>query len=337
MKKPSMISILLFLTGLLCIIALIFFNRTTLHQILTTEKEVDTISEQITAKHDEVKQAVDKYTTAIDTVQSNINRMKQKQQTATQKKTKEKAEIPEEASSKPSVFSQNSTSASSDSSAGVFSSDAETDGHIIGIDPGHQSESVDMSALEPNGPGSSEMKAKCTSGTQGTYSGVPEYQLNLEVSLQLKDELEQRGYQVVMTRTDNETAISNMERAQYAAAQGAEIYVRIHANGDDSHTASGALTMSPSQNNPYIPQLFEQSDRLSRCIIDSYCAATGFQNLGIQYTDTMTGINWSTVPVTILEMGFMTSQNDDLKMNDAEFQKTMVQGIANGIDSYFAS
>lgn len=337
MKKPSMISILLFLTGLLCIIALIFFNRTTLHQILTTEKEVDTISEQITAKHDEVKQAVDKYTTAIDTVQSNINRMKQKQQTATQKKTKEKAEIPEEASSKPSVFSQNSTSASSDSSASVFSSDAETDGHIIGIDPGHQSESVDMSAPELNGPGSSEMKAKCTSGTQGTYSGVPEYQLNLEVSLQLKDELEQRGYQVVMTRTDNETAISNMERAQYAASQGAEIYVRIHANGDDSHTASGALTMSPSQNNPYIPQLFEQSDRLSRCIIDSYCAATGFQNLGIQYTDTMTGINWSTVPVTILEMGFMTSQNDDLKMNDAEFQKTMVQGIANGIDSYFAS
>lgn len=337
MKKPSMISILLFLTGLLCIIALIFFNRTTLHRILTTEKEVDTISEQITAKHDEVKQAVDKYTTAIDTVQSNINRMKQKQQTATQKKTKEKAEIPEEASSKPSVFSQNSTSASSDSSASVFSSDAETDGHIIGIDPGHQSESVDMSSPEPNGPGSSEMKAKCTSGTQGTYSGVPEYQLNLEVSLQLKDELEQRGYQVVMTRTDNETAISNMERAQYAASQGAEIYVRIHANGDDSHTASGALTMSPSQNNPYIPQLFEQSDRLSRCIIDSYCAATGFQNLGIQYTDTMTGINWSTVPVTILEMGFMTSQNDDLKMNDAEFQKTMVQGIANGIDSYFAS
>ena len=318
MKKPSMISILLFLTGLLCIIALIFFNRTTLHQILTTEKEVYIISEQITAKHDEVKQAVDKYTTAIDTVQSNINRMKQKQQTATQKKTKEKAEIPEEASSKPSVFSQNSTSASSDSSAGVFSSDAETGGHIIGIDPGHQSESVDMSAPEPNGPGSSEMKAKCTTGTQGTYSGVPEYQLNLEVSLQLKDELEQRGYQVVMTRTDNETAISNMERAQYAAAQGAEIYVRI-------------------QNNPYIPQLFEQSDRLSRCIIDSYCAATGFQNLGIQYTDTMTGINWSTVPVTILEMGFMTSQNDDLKMNDAEFQKTMVQGIANGIDSYFAS
>ena len=81
MKKPSMISILLFLTGLLSIIALIFFNRTTLHQILTTEKEVDTISEQITAKHDEVKQDVEKYTTAIETDKSNINRKKQKQNT----------------------------------------------------------------------------------------------------------------------------------------------------------------------------------------------------------------------------------------------------------------
>lgn len=336
MKKPSMISVLLFLTGLLCIIALIFFNKSTLKQITTTEKEVDTMSEQLTAKRDEVKQAVNKYATAIDTVQSNIDRMKQKQQTASQKKTQEKAEITKEPS-KPSVFNEANTFSSSSSNTSVFSSQPEGNGHIVGIDPGHQSESVDMSALEPNGPGSSEMKAKCSTGTQGTYSGVPEYQLNLEISLQLRDELEQRGYQVVMTRTDNETAISNMERAQYAAAQGSEIYVRIHANGDDSHTASGALTMSPSQNNPYIPQLFDQSNHLSQCIIDSYCAATGFQNLGIQYTDTMTGINWSTIPVTILEMGFMTSQNDDLKMNDTEFQKTMVQGIANGIDSYFAS
>lgn len=337
MKKPNMIEVLLFLTGLLCIAALFFFNKSTLDRITVTEKEVDTISAQVTAKRDAAKEAVSKYTDAIDTVQSNIDRMKQKQQTASQKQTREKAESSDQTTSKSSVFNETSTVSSSDSDTSVFSSGEETNGHIIGIDPGHQSESVDMSALEPNGPGSSEMKAKCSTGTQGTYSGVPEYQLNLEISLQLRDELQQRGYQVVMTRTDNETAISNKERAQYVAEQGAEIYVRIHANGDDSHTASGALTMSPSQNNPYIPQLYDQSNRLSQCIIDSYCAATGFQNLGVQYYDNMTGINWSTVPVTILEMGFMTSQNDDLKMNDADFQKNMVQGIANGIDSYFAS
>ena len=209
--------------------------------------------------------------------------------------------------------------------------------HIIGIDPGHQSEAIDMSALEPNGPGSSDMKAKCTTGTQGSYTGLNEYQLNLDVSLQLRDILEQRGYQVVLTRENNETAISNMERAQLASASGAEIYVRIHANGDDSHTASGALTMCPSPSNPYVPQLYEESNRLSQCILDKYCAATGFKNLGVQYTDTMTGINWSTVPVTIVEMGFMTYESDDRQMSDPAFQTIMANGIADGIDAYFGN
>ena len=192
-----------------------------------------------------------------------------------------------------------------------------------------------MSATEPNGPGSSTMKAKASTGTSGSFSGLPEYQLNLNVSLLLRDILEQRGYQVVMTRTDNDTAISNKERAELVASKGAEICVRIHANGDDSSGVSGALTMCPSQQNPYVSSLYDSSNRLSRCIIDSYCAATGFQNRGIIYTDSMTGINWSTIPVTIVEMGFMTNQNDDLKMADSAFQQTMAEGIANGIDAYF--
>ena len=93
--------------------------------------------------------------------------------------------------------------------------------------------------------------------------------------------------------------------------------------------------MCPSQQNPYVSSLYDSSNRLSQCIVDSYCAATGFQNRGIIYTDTMTGINWSTIPVTIVEMGFMTNQNDDLKMADSSFQQTMAEGIANGIDAYF--
>lgn len=218
----------------------------------------------------------------------------------------------------------------------VFSGQsAVSNGYVIGVDPGHQSASVDMSATEPNGPGSSVMKAKASTGTTGSYSGLPEYQLNLDVSMKLKSILEERGYQVVMTRTDNETAISNAERAQLVASRGADIYVRIHANGDDTHTVSGALTMSPSQNNPYVAHLYEDSNRLSQCIIDAYCSATGFADLGVQYYDDMTGINWSTVPVTILEMGFMTYESDDLQMADPAFQETMAAGIADGIDDYF--
>lgn len=210
-----------------------------------------------------------------------------------------------------------------------------TGGHIIAIDPGHQGPHVDMSATEPNGPNSSEMKAKATSGTSGVYSGLGEYQLNLDVSLKLQQILEDRGYQVVMCRSDNDTAISNAERALLAAQSGAEIYVRIHANGSDDRSVQGALSMSPSPSSPYIPHLYTDSQRLSQTLLDSYCAATGFDNRGVQYTDTMTGINWSQVPVTILEMGFMSNEHDDLAMADSNFQQTMAEGIANGIDTYF--
>lgn len=210
-----------------------------------------------------------------------------------------------------------------------------TGGHIVGIDPGHQGPHVDMSATEPNGPNSSEMKAKATSGTSGVYSGLGEYQLNLDVSLKLQQILEDRGYQVILCRKDNDTAISNAERALLAAEGGAEIYVRIHANGSDDHSVQGALSMSPSPNNPYIPDLYTESQRLSQILLDSYCAATGFDNRGVQYTDTMTGINWSQVPVTILEMGFMSNEHDDLAMADSNFQQTMAEGIADGIDTYF--
>ena len=208
-------------------------------------------------------------------------------------------------------------------------------GHIVGIDPGHQGSWVDMSATEPDGPGSSNYKAKSTTGTMGRYTGVPEYELNLTISLALREELEERGYQVVMTRENNDTAISNIERAQKAVEGGSEIYVRIHANGSDDTSVKGALGMAPSPQNPYVGYLAQDSYRLSQCILNSYCAATGFANLGIQYYDNMTGINWSTIPVTILEMGFMTNESDDIAMQDKSMQKKMVQGIADGVDEYF--
>lgn len=205
------------------------------------------------------------------------------------------------------------------------------------IDPGHQGPSVDMSAPEPMAPGSSQTKPKATSGTQGNFSGVPEYELNLQVSVLLQEELVNRGYHVVMTRTDNETAISNSERAILATEQNADITVRIHANSDGSSSASGALTMAPTSANQYLSsEIIEKSNTLASCIISHYCTATGLENRGVISSDNMTGTNWSTVPVAILEMGFMSNQFDDLYITNSANHPIMVSGIADGIDEYFS-
>ncbi len=206
-------------------------------------------------------------------------------------------------------------------------------GKVVVIDPGHQ-RSGD-STQEPNGPNSSTMKARVTSGTTGRTTGVAEYELNLDVSLQLRDELESRGYTVYMTRETHDVNISNMERAQYATTVGADIAVRIHANGAEDSSVNGALTLAPSTSNAYVGHLAGDSQSLSRYVLDEYCASTGMRNRGVNTTDTMTGINWSTVPVTILELGFMTNSTDDTNMQEDSYQQKMVQGIANGIDAYF--
>nr|WP_288974427.1 N-acetylmuramoyl-L-alanine amidase [uncultured Blautia sp.] len=216
-------------------------------------------------------------------------------------------------------------------------SDQKSNGRKVAIDPGHQGPGADTGGTEPLGPGSEEMKDKFASGTQGVYTGVPEYELTLAVSMQLQEELKNRGYEVIMTREDNDTAVSNVERAQIAAKNDAQILVRIHADGSGDNSANGAMTMIPSAENPYVGQLHEESSRLGEEIINAYCQATGIKNNGVRLYDNMTGINWSTVPVTILEMGFMTNQSDDERMQDPEMQKNMVQGIADGIDAYFAA
>ncbi|GAA0283663.1 N-acetylmuramoyl-L-alanine amidase [Faecalicatena contorta] len=205
---------------------------------------------------------------------------------------------------------------------------------IIALDPGHQGPDAGMMGEEEDGPGSGIMKAKTTSGTAGRFTGLAEYQLNLDIAKQVKACLAERDFQVVMTRENHETSVSNQDRAKIANESGAELCVRIHANGSESPESAGALCLVMSPDNPYAGGLYEESFRLAEKVLNSYCAATGIYNRGVQTDDTMTGINWSQVPVIILEMGFMTNQQDDTQMADPEFQQKMAEGIANGIASY---
>ncbi|MBQ4086074.1 MAG: N-acetylmuramoyl-L-alanine amidase [Clostridia bacterium] len=202
-------------------------------------------------------------------------------------------------------------------------------GLVIGIDPGHQAKG--NSEQEPVSPGSTETKAKVSSGTQGRASGIPEYVTNLVVSLQLRDALEALGAQVYMSRTENNVDISNIERALMFNEIHADVVLRIHCNGSTNADAEG-IGLYVTKSGP----IAEESYEIASVLLDAMVSETGAEKDGVFRRDTYSGLNWSEVPSMIVEMGFMTNLEEDMRLQDPEYQQKLVSGMVKGIAKYYS-
>lgn len=201
-------------------------------------------------------------------------------------------------------------------------------GLVIGIDPGHQAKAD--TDKEPVAPGSSVTKAKVAAGTRGVATGRPEYAVNLEISLLLRDILTDLGARVIMTRETDDVNISNIERAVMMNEQGADAVIRIHCNGSTNRALHGAGMYVRKTGS-----MAEESARLGECLLTAMKQIPGWQTHSVYRRDSYTGLNWSEVPCVLAEVGYLTNPDEDKRLSDTEWQTRIAIALARGIAAYF--
>ena len=151
---------------------------------------------------------------------------------------------------------------------------------------------------------------------------------NLAIALFLKEELLQRGYDVYMIR-EGDDAVENKDRPILAKENGADIYVSIHLNSldEDSDATRGAETLYSNLRN-------KESSVLAQYVIDELTKVIGTRNRGIKERDGLVVLNSNELPACLVECGFMSSATERANLFNAEYQKKIAEGIANGIEKY---
>lgn len=203
----------------------------------------------------------------------------------------------------------------------------------IFIAAGHQKRQI--SQLEPLAPGSTQKKAKLTSGAAGVKTKIPEYVTNLAIAKETQKELKKRGYKVIMLRTTNNCPLSNKERTKKANQSGADIHICIHCNSSKSSKEKGPLVCVPKSARYVGKSVYRNSLNLANKVIDEVAKAENKKKVANIYSNYYTTINYATIPTFILECGFLSNPIEDKQLNSASYQKKIAKGIANGVDAYF--
>ena len=167
-------------------------------------------------------------------------------------------------------------------------------------------------------------------GASGTDTGVTESSLNLQVAQLVQEALESAGVRVLMTRTDEgslgPTKQSDMiRRGTLLQTEGADAAVSIHMNKFSDRQVRGPMV--------YYQAGSKGGLALAQCVIESMTAALNMKsrlpNPGNNFVTRV-----PTCPAVLVECGFLSHPEEELLLQNEDYQRSIASAIAQGILSF---
>jgi N-acetylmuramoyl-L-alanine amidase len=157
-------------------------------------------------------------------------------------------------------------------------------------------------------------------------TGALEKDVNLATVLLLKEELEGRGAQVLLTRS-NDSTVSITERLDTILSSDADILISIHANSigvtTDPNAVKGVST--------YYKHLCYRP--LSVFLLEELMK-TGLKQFGNVGSFNFRLNSPTELPNALVELAFMSNPEDEMKLLDAEFRQNLAESMADGIERF---
>ena len=184
--------------------------------------------------------------------------------------------------------------------------------NIILIDPGHGG--IDGGAKSKN--------------------GTIEKDINLEIAVKLKENLENNGYEVYMTRDndiqlDKKKASDLNERCKMKKDTKCDIFISIHQNMFPQSNCFGAqVWYSDNEDSSLLAENIQNS--LKEMIQDNNkriakAAKDQYRILRDKYEGAC----------VLVECGFLSNYDEEQRLKNSDHQNKIVEGITKGINQYF--
>lgn len=212
-------------------------------------------------------------------------------------------------------------------------------GMTVAIDPGHNGDNADhpgeIGAPVPDGRDGT--KACNTTGAR-THAGYPEHAFTWQVGTLVREDIEELGARVVMSRDDDSGVGPCVdERGQFAGAAGADVLVSIHANGTEDPTAAGfhVITVEDSPHpDVEAPSRSLATDMVSAFEDAAFAANPAYGDDGIVARTDIAGLNHAEVPAVLVECGEMGNPQDAQRMESEEGRQQYAAAIVDGIEEH---